>query len=341
MCRHPDGLRYRCPMPGPARVFTLSKRPADLIHADPQSLNPKGYPLRAWLAGTGGRRSRKHRWGPRLPTSRRDFLKGVSVLTAGAMGAAVGGLASKAAGDERLRAERLEIRLPELDLAHDGLRIAHLTDFHVGPFTPAARIRAAIAAANAFAPDLTVLTGDYVTAGFSGPGSLGSALGGLTSPTVAVLGNHDHAVGAPRVTAALERLGYRVLRNESIAIKVRGASLYVVGIDDLVTRHADPSRALRDVPARASRVCLAHVPSTVNRIATSPARPSLLLSGHTHGGQVNLHGLWTARQPYLAGLFHVGACQLYVSRGIGNIWVPLRVNAPPDVSLITVRAGGC
>ena len=116
----------------------------------------------------------------------------------------------------------------------------------------------------------------------------------------------------------------------------------MVGIDDLWTRSADPVRAMKGAP-RGSRLHLAHVPRTAEHLAIWE-RPMLLLSGHTHGGQVNVPLLmpalrWLAREPYVDGLYDVGKVQLYVTRGVGNVGLGLRLNAPPEVSLLTLRAG--
>jgi predicted MPP superfamily phosphohydrolase len=240
-----------------------------------------------------------------------------------------------------LVAERREFTLEDLSPIHDGLRLAQLTDVHVGRATPAGRVRAAVALANAFAPDLVVLTGDYLCHDRRAVGLLPELLAGLDAPTVAVLGNHDHWVDARGATAALRALGYAVLRNQNTTLSLRGEPFSVVGVDDWVTRHADVARAFAGVH-RGSRLVLAHVPRTADELL--PYRASLCLSGHTHGGHVNIPGLTPAlvksitRSPYLAGRYELPRTQLYVSRGIGGAVMPIRVNAPPEVTLITLRS---
>ena len=235
-----------------------------------------------------------------------------------------------------------EFTLPDLDPRHDGLKLVQLTDVHVGRATPAGRVRAAVAQANAFAPDLVLMTGDYLSHGERGLGLLREQLAGLQAPVLAVLGNHDHWVDADGATDVLVSLGYDVLRNQNTTLTLKGAPLTEIGLDDLVTGHADVPKGFRGAPRKGSRLVLAHVPRTAEYF--EEYRASLCLSGHTHGGHVNIPGLTRAilrgmRENYIAGRFHVEGTQLYVSRGIGGAVMPFRINAPPEVTLITLRSG--
>ncbi|MBI5069267.1 MAG: metallophosphoesterase [Deltaproteobacteria bacterium] len=272
-----------------------------------------------------------------MKLGRRQFLQGAALLTAGAAVAP----AARAAVDDDPRVQEVEFRLPDLDPAHDGLRVAQLSDLHVGTRTPPERIAAAIALASSLQPDLVVLTGDYLSRGRETVALLPEQLRGLTAPTVAVLGNHDHWVDAAGTTRALSKLGYDVLRNQHTRLRLRGAPLSVVGVDDLLTGHADPERALAGVP-RGSRLVLAHGPRTADRLRGA-GEPLLVLTGHTHGGQIAIpivtRLLLSAlvREPYLRGHFHLGPVQLYVNRGIGNTAFRLRVNSDPEVTLATLR----
>jgi uncharacterized protein len=271
--------------------------------------------------------------------SRREFLKAAAA-------AAVAGAASPAAARpvERTQVERPVFSLPDLDPAHDGLRVAQLSDLHVGARTPPERIRDAIARANAFQPDLVVLTGDYLCRERSGVGLMRELLGGLAAPTVAVLGNHDHWVDARGAARALAAHGYAVLRNQNTTLTLRGAPFTVVGVDDLLTGHARPREALAGA-APGSRIVLAHGPRTADQLRKL-GEPMLCLSGHTHGGQINIPGFTAlmlralAHEPYPRGRFRLGAVQLYVNRGVGNSALAIRVNSDPEVTLATLRAGG-
>lgn len=270
--------------------------------------------------------------------SRRQFLVGAAATVVA--GAAAPTPAAAATGS--VSAEPREIVVPDLDPAHDGLRVAQLSDLHVGGYTPVERVRAAIDAANRFRPDLVVLTGDYLTHDRAAVTLMGEQLGGLDAPTVATLGNHDRWTDPAGASRALDRLGYGVLENQNTTLTLRGAPFTVVGIDDLWTYTADPVKAMKGA-RDGSRLYLAHVPRTAELLARW-GKPMLVLSGHTHGGQVNLPVLtpmvrWMIREPYMAGLYEVEKVQLYVNRGVGNVGMALRVNAPPEVSLLTLRAG--
>ena len=270
---------------------------------------------------------------------RRHFLKGAAaVAVSGAMAPA----AASALDPGPPEAERPTFVVPGLDPAHDGLRVAQLSDLHVGPRTPPERIRAAIDEANGFLPDLIVLTGDYLSRERSGVGLMRELLGGLEAPTVAVLGNHDHWVDPVGAATSLSRLGYAVLQNQNTTLRLRGVPFTVIGVGDLHTRNADVGLALKGARA-GSRLAIAHGPRTAEHLSRF-GKPLLCLAGHTHGGQVNIPGLTSLvlqtllHEPYDRGLFRVGQVQLYVNRGVGNSAVRIRVNSPPEVTLATLRS---
>jgi predicted MPP superfamily phosphohydrolase len=231
-----------------------------------------------------------------------------------------------------------------LDPAHAGLRIAHLTDIHVGLLTSQKHIRAAIDRANAEAPDLVVLTGDYVCYSPRAVPVLERLIAGLQGPVVAVLGNHDYWTDAAGVARALTRNGYHLLRNQHTRLEVRGAPLELVGIDDAITRHADVEasfRGLSTTPRGASRVVLTHAPGLVRAAAARGA--GLVLAGHTHGGQVLpprlSQRLWSAvGKPYVRGFYRVQETTLYVNSGVGTSSVPIRARSTPsEVAVLTLH----
>src|SRR5512138_3545539 len=193
---------------------------------------------------------------------RRRFLKATAVL--GAAGA-TGALPSLAVADDTPTAEAVTFRIPGLDPAHDGLRVAQLSDLHVGPRTPAPLVRAAIERANRFAPDLVVLTGDYLSHSRAELEAMREHLGGLAAPTVAVLGNHDVWVDPEGAARELTAHGYEVLENAWTTIRLRGEPLTVVGVGDHLTRRDDVGRAMRGIPAGGPPpLVLAHGPRTAD-----------------------------------------------------------------------------
>lgn len=270
---------------------------------------------------------------------RRRFLKGAALLgAAGALGALPEEAEAQSAAPKQ---EHVTFDVPGLDPAHDGLRIAQLSDLHVGPRTREELVRAAIDEANAFRPDLVVLTGDYVCRSRSELDAMRAQLGGLLAPTVAVLGNHDVWVDPAGAAAELRRHGYEVLENAWTTVRLRGAPLPIVGVGDHLTRRDDVARAMRGY-AGPTPLVLAHGPRTADKLRAL-GRPLVCLSGHTHGGQINIP-IFTplflstlAREPYLRGRYDLDHVQLYVNRGVGNSGWRVRLNSPPEVTLAKLR----
>lgn len=235
-----------------------------------------------------------------------------------------------------------ELAVKGLHPKHDGLRIAQLSDIHIGFSTPAARIRAAVEAVNAANVDLVALTGDYVTRSMRPIPQISQLLSGLKAPVFAVLGNHDHWVNAHGVSTHLRRVGCTVLQNEHAFIILRGASLCVIGIDDERSGNDDVTAAFKGAPKSGSRLVLTHTPPTVRQL---PRNAGLLcLTGHTHGGQIKLPGI-TRRllhkmgQPYERGMHRVNGNYVYVNRGLGYGMggAALRIGSKPEVSYFTLR----
>lgn len=242
-----------------------------------------------------------------------------------------------------------EVFIPGLDPRHDGVRIAQLSDIHVGNLTPASHIRAAIDTANAAKPDLVMLTGDYVCWRRTEVAMAREQLAGLRAPRVlAVLGNHDYFVWGAGVRSALEGHGYDVLRNQHTVADVHGAPLTIIGVDDPITRHDDLDASFAGVAAATTRIVLCHAPDRGPAIAQRGAQ--LVLSGHTHGGQMYVKGLTDRLMKkvglnYRRGMFELGEgdakAQLYVTPGIGFSGVTRRFGegTAAEVALLTLRRG--
>jgi uncharacterized protein len=242
------------------------------------------------------------------------------------------------------RVSEHEVRVKDLDPRHDGVRIAQLSDIHVGNLTPSSHVRAAVVAANAAEPDLIVLTGDYVCWRRHEAALAGDQLGGLrASRVLAVLGNHDYFTWGAGVQAALERNGYEVLKNQTTIAEINGAPLAMVGVDDPVTRHDDLDAAFAGAPPDVTRIVLCHAPDRAPKLALRGA--DVVLSGHTHGGQIYIKGVTDRIMKrvglnYRRGMYEVGDSTLYVTPGVGFSGVTRRLGEGTDaeVAVLTLRA---
>ncbi len=243
---------------------------------------------------------------------------------------------------EAFEVEPIEVILPTLNPAHDGLRIVQLSDLHIGTFTPDSRLISAVRAVNRLAPDVVVLTGDFITVKRDPVERVGELLGSLLDvPKIAVLGNHDHWTHPAALTAVLQRANIEVLRNQHSVLNLKDAPFRIIGVDDGRTRHDDPVASFKGVPETGSRLILTHAPSTANRL---PPLGLLCLSGHTHGGHFVVPGVTNALmhmagEPYVRGRYQAAGNQLYVNRGIGagrGGHFP-RAGAIPEVSLFTLK----
>ena len=243
-----------------------------------------------------------------------------------------------------------EIHVTALDLpvrglpdALRGLVACQISDFHVDRDEDLARLTSAVEAINQQQPDLIFLTGDY----FSGPDTMHRYLGAFRdalknlqpkSGLFAILGNHDHWSSAERITDALKRGGADVLANDSRRLFLRNEKVVVVGIDDLWSRRAEPARAFGDVNSDDATIVLAHNPDTA--LYTRHLRPGVMLSGHTHGGQVLVPLVGTRFIPvrdkrFIAGLKEWDGRKVYVSRGVGSL-AGVRFNCRPEVTVLQV-----
>ena len=266
--------------------------------------------------------------------SRRHALR---ALTAAAAGTLVGTLDHGYIYERwRLGVTRETIRVSGLSPGLSGLRIGLLTDLHRGHTVTQEMAVTAVSALMHERPDLIVLGGDYVTWGnrqFVQPAA--EALGGLSAPhgIFAVLGNHDDDRDMP---AALAARGIEVLRDARTRIRLRGETLDIAGIRFWTRKAADIARILRG--AATDLILLAHTPSRLSE-AAALAVP-LMLSGHTHGGQIVLPGVGAlaAREfPIVAGAGRREGTAAFVSRGVGTVYVPVRINCPPEVALLTLE----
>ena len=243
---------------------------------------------------------------------------------------------------DTLTVEKVQIRLKRLPKNLDGLRLVHLSDIHHSPFTSLEHISRAVEIANELKPDMFVLTGDFVSHEPEYIQPMAQAMGRLKSEfgTFACLGNHDHRTDAQMVTDSLRAENIRVLINEGFRFSARGASVWLCGVDDYMVGLTDLRAALRGSFPDEMKMLLAHNPKILYRAAR--ASVDLMLSGHTHGGQVTLRSETSAsgrpRRRLLRGLGRQGETQIYVSRGLGTVVLPVRYGCPPEVSLLELRS---
>lgn len=306
-----------------------------LLFGIPQSL----VGLRRWIA--------KRQQGDKLQSpSRRIFLERtanavtVTPFFAGGYGLLYGRL--------NLETPVQKIPLPRLPYAFDGFRIAQLSDIHIGPFMPEEQIRKYAALANALNPDLIVLTGDFVTFDPRTQSAVVDALAGLKAPfgVFGCLGNHDAWSGVEySITKLFRQRGVRILRSEAVQIRRGDDAINLIGTDFQSAHRFGPSapvaNLLADVVPLIARdrvnILLSHNPDTFDRAAELGI--DLSMAGHTHGGQAALEFISPEIAPsrlvtpYVAGWFRKPGGQLYVNRGIGTIGVPIRIGAPPEITI--------
>ena len=261
-------------------------------------------------------------------------------ILAGLAGVGIPMLIAGLAGIWRLRVERHTLKLRHWPAALAGLRVAHLSDLHLGPAYSRSVLRRALAAVRVFQPDIVLLTGDFVHTTAHLP-MLRAMLHGLAAPlgVFACLGNHDYWDDPAAVARMMTECGVDVLINEHRVVCWRGGSLVVAGVADPWQADADLPCAIAGAPADVPVLLLAHGPDFITTAAQHTV--ALQLSGHAHAGHINLPLLgalvlpqWGVKYPH--GSFTVGESGLYVSRGLGGL--PFRLGATPEVALLTLEA---
>lgn len=276
-------------------------------------------------------------------------------LAAGLMSAA--GLALYSGEVARHWVELIErdVQLAGLPEALHGLRIAQISDIHFEEYTEAFFLRHVVHRINRLKPDVVVLTGDFISIGPLGKPFAAEAiwkcaqvLAELDCPQVfAVLGNHDVDVDPGEVTRALSSQGVTVLNNSHAPIERGNHRLWMAGMVDIADCKPRPElavpEAIRQQPEEPV-ILLCHSPDYADQLLQKPVGQAigLMLSGHTHGGQIRLPLFGPLVTPihgrkYIHGLFHLGALQLYVNRGIGTVGVPFRFACPPEITVLTLK----
>lgn len=241
-----------------------------------------------------------------------------------------------------VRIAKRDLCIAALDRRLDGLRIAHLSDLHIGSLTPKSWGLEWARIATRHAPDLVVVTGDLITSGTDYLDDAADVVGALRAPlgVFVSLGNHDHFGDVGALVSKLTQRGARVLRNEGTVLEHRGGRLWLAGVDDTWTRRADLAHALAGRPDGMTTLLLSHDPRLFEQAARNDV--DVVLSGHTHAGQIampfatetlNLSRLTT---PYTAGRYHRGRSTLYVNSGLGTTGPPIRIGAAPEITLLRI-----
>jgi predicted MPP superfamily phosphohydrolase len=266
--------------------------------------------------------------------SRRDLLKGVA---AAGVGAVTGSIAHGYLYERfHIALTRERLAVSGLPPALAGLRIGLVTDLHRSETVSHEMVDRAVRLVMAEAPDLVVLGGDYVTwrdRRFITPAA--DALAPLSAPhgVFAVLGNHDDDRDMP---AALSAKGFVVLRDARTRLTIRGEILDLAGIRYWTSRLSEIASVLRG--ASPNVILLAHTPKRL--VEAAALAVPLVLSGHTHGGQIVLPlvGAVAAREfPVIAGTGRRDSTAIFVSRGVGTVYIPVRLNCPPEVAVLTLQ----
>lgn len=276
-----------------------------------------------------------------MGVTRREFLKwaGAAAVVGVGVPVAYGGLVEAWAYE----VTETVILIKDLPERFEGFRIAQVSDVHHSRLVSIEEVRRVVALANETRADMVALTGDYTTDYPKYVEPCAEVLSELKAPegVWAVLGNHDHRTDGPLTREALRRHGIEVLTNQNTELR-RGADvLQLAGVDDWGWGKADFARAMRGVDTSRPSLMLSHEPMALDVPETRGV--SLILSGHTHGGQINLPVVgapaayvWEHLK-YLRGKYESEGTQLYVSRGTGVIGVPVRLGAPPEVAVIRLQ----
>ena len=291
-----------------------------------------------------------------MKLSRRAWMR-LTVL--GALGAGFG------VGFHNSRSPELKevpITLKRLPPAFAGLKIAQISDIHSGKLVPRSLIEEGVDLALGTRPDVILVTGDFIAAATqSALGDIGEfdprhlsvcleQLSRLEAPlgVYGVLGNHDFWSGKEAIkliAEGLNRIGVRLLRNESLFLERDGQKLYLAGVDDYWESSYDLKKAVKGLPPEECVILLSHNPDVNEDVETLDQSIDLIVSGHTHGGQIVLPVIGApylpsaSGQKYREGLVRDGERQTYINVGLGVFFVPVRLNCPAEVTLMTLRRG--
>ena len=279
-------------------------------------------------------------------TTRRRWLKAAAGLAVAAAGAAA---YARWIEPTWIEVVERDLPVPHLPAAWDGVRVGLVADLHHSRRVPLDYLAGGIDRLASLEPDLVAAVGDFVTGGGVRYAEASARLMERLSPPMGVfacLGNHDYGVTRPvrmaeakDVARALPQAGVRLLRNEAVRLERGGEALWIVGTEDLWSGRIRPTEALADVPAGSANLTLCHNPDAADPLARAGA--GAILSGHTHGGQVQVPLLGPPILPVRnrgrhEGLHRAGGAWLYINRGLGWLW-KVRFGCRPEITILTLR----
>jgi hypothetical protein len=246
-----------------------------------------------------------------------------------------------------LALDSLELRLPRLSPAFEGYRLVHISDLHADESLEMAHLAEVVGRINALQPDLVAITGDFISLQLwpiFDPYVATLRQLEASDGVVAVLGNHDHWHDPDGVRRLLAQSGIQDLSNRQYSLTRGSDQLHLCGVDDVWEGLDRLELVLADLPDDGAAILLAHEPDFADTSAAS-GRFDLQLSGHSHGGQVRLPWIGAPILPPLAqrypiGLYQVGTMWQYTTRGIGMVSPKVRFGCRPEITLLTLRAGG-
>jgi uncharacterized protein len=239
----------------------------------------------------------------------------------------------------------LKVKIPDLDPNFNDYRIAHISDIHLGQWISAKRIEGVVNMVNKLEPDLIAITGDSVSYVVNEPVlDMLRVLKKLKpkDATVAVLGNHDHWVGAKQIRRVMDESNIIELENDVYTLKRGKAELHIAGVDSITLEKHDLDAVLNKLPSNGPAILLAHEPDFADESAAT-GRFSLQLSGHSHGGQMVIPGLGTPFKgskfrKYPLGEYQVGDMVQYTNRGLGTNVFWIRINCPPEITILRLQS---
>jgi predicted MPP superfamily phosphohydrolase len=276
--------------------------------------------------------------------SRRHFLQASAAIVAGM------GLYSYEIARHEISVVTQTVPIRNLPTAFQNFRVAQISDIHLEEFTEPYFLARVIDHVNALKPDITLLTGDFITQTMLGKKFIFNAvykclemLRSIQSPRFACMGNHDSIIGAPILRPIFASYDTPLLMNENLPYDLKGDRVWICGVGDMLTEF--PNLFL-SVPAKpdAPVLLMCHEPDYADVVQLHPRGHlvDLMLSGHSHGGQVCFPIVGALHTPlgghkYVQGMFNLGQMQLYVNRGIGTVGLPFRLNCPPEITLFTLQ----